>query len=254
MSKTLDQLSRLLKLSPTRDNNFVGQSQDLGFSALFGGQVMGQALSAALETIGLDQYTHSLHAYFLRAGDASQSVTYNVENIRDGKSFSTRRVQAMQNDNVIFYMTASFQLAEEGLEHQDKMPDVAGPENIPSAQDFILANQQYIPEGVRNIFIAEKPIEIRPVKQYNWLSPQKMPAKNYLWIKTNGVLPDDLRIHTCLLAYVSDFNFLPTALMPHGVSYWQPNMQVARLIMRCGFIRLHWLMNGCYLPMRVLVL
>jgi len=104
------------------------------------------------------------------------------------------------------------------------------------AQDFITANQQHIPVHLRDIFIAEKPIEIRPIEQYNWLLPQKMLAKNHLWIKTNGSLADDIRIHTCLLAYVSDFNFLPTALMPHGVSYWQPNMQVARLIMRCGFI------------------
>lgn len=229
MNKTLDKLSRLLTLEKTGDNFFLGQSQDLGFPALFGGQVMGQALAAAQETVSAVRQVHSLHAYFLRAGDASKPVTYDVENIRDGKSISTRRVQALQNEHVIFHMTASFQPAEEGFDHQDKMPDVAGPENIPSTQDFIIAHQQYIPEKLRNIFIAEKPIESRSVEQYNWLAPQKMPAKNHLWIKTNGTLPDDIRIHTCLLAYASDFNFLPTALMPHGVSYWQPNMQVATI-------------------------
>ena len=190
---------------------------------------MGQALAAAQETIDKSRNVHSLHSYFLRPGDAKKPVVYEVENIRDGKSFSTRRIQAIQNGKAIFYMTASFQKPEEGFDHQESMPNVAGPDNIPSYGDFIKANQAHLPESVRGIYLAEKPIEIRPVEQYNWLNPEKMPAICNMWIKANGTLPDDLRIHTYMLAYTSDFHFLPTSLMPHGVSHWQRNFQIATI-------------------------
>lgn len=229
MSQVLDDLRALLKLEVIEQGIYRGQSQDLGFRALFGGQVMGQALSAAQETIAADRFVHSLHSYFLRPGDAKKPVLYEVENIRDGASFSTRRVQAIQNGKAIFYMTASFQLAETGFDHQDIMPDVCGPEDLPSHSDFIHENQQYIPENIRGIFLAEKPIEIRPIQPYNWLKPEKADANCPVWMKTNGLMPDDLRIHTYMLAYASDFQFLPTALFPHGVSYWQPNFQIATI-------------------------
>ena len=229
MSQVLNDLSTLLKLEVIEQGLYRGQSQDLGLPALFGGQVMGQALSAAQETIDKSRNVHSLHSYFLRPGDASKPVVYEVENIRDGKSFSTRRIQAIQNGKAIFYMTASFQTPEQGFNHQEVMPDVPGPENIPSYSDFIVANQASLPESVRDIYLAEKPIEIRPVEQYNWLKPKKMPAKCNMWIKANGSLPNDLRIHTYLLAYTSDFHFLPTSLMPHGVSHWQRNFQIATI-------------------------
>jgi acyl-CoA thioesterase-2 len=229
MSQVLNDLSALLKLEVIEQGLYRGQSQDLGLPALFGGQVMGQALSAAQETIEEGRSVHSLHSYFLRPGDPKKPVVYDVENIRDGKSFSTRRVQAIQNGKAIFYMTASFQQPEQGFDHQDTMPDVAGPEGIPSYSDFIRDNQQKLHESVRGIFLAEKPIEIRPVEQYDWINPEKMPAKCKMWIKANGKLPDDLRIHTYLLAYTSDFHFLPTSLMPHGVSHWQSNFQIATI-------------------------
>ena len=229
MSQVLQDLSSLLKLEVIEDGIYRGQSQDLGFAALFGGQVMGQALSAAQETLDSSRQIHSLHSYFLRPGDAKKPVVYEVENIRDGKSFSTRRIQAIQNGKAIFYMTASFQVSEEGFDHQVEMPDVVGPEKVPSYSDFIAANIALIPESARKIYLAEKPIEIRPVEQYNWIKPEKMPAKSNMWIKANGALPDDLRIHTYLLAYTSDFHFLPTALMPHGVSHWHKNFQIATI-------------------------
>lgn len=229
MSQVLDNLSALLKLEVIEQGIYRGQSQDLGLPALFGGQVMGQALSAAQETIDKSRNVHSLHSYFLRPGDAKKPVVYEVENIRDGKSFSTRRIQAIQNGKAIFYMTASFQTPEEGFDHQDAMPNVPGPDNIPSHSDFIRANQAYIPESVREIYLAEKPIEIRPVEQYNWLNPEKSAAKCNMWIKANGILPDDLRIHTYMLAYTSDFHFLPTSLMPHGITHWQKNFQIATI-------------------------
>jgi acyl-CoA thioesterase-2 len=229
MSQVLNDLSSLLKLEVIEQGIYRGESQDLGFKTLFGGQVMGQALSAAQETVAATHNVHSLHSYFLRPGDATMPVVYQVENIRDGRSFNTRRVNAIQNGQAIFYMTASFQQREVGFDHQDAMPQVPGPEELKSYADFIFENQEHIPDDIRGKFLSEKPIEMRPVQQYNWLKPEKTEAKCYMWIKSNGSLPDDLRIHTYLLAYISDFSFLPTALFPHGVSYWQPNFQLATI-------------------------
>jgi len=229
MSVVLDELLALLKLEVIEQGIYRGQSQDLGFRALFGGQVMGQALSAAQETVADDRFVHSLHSYFLRPGDASKPVVYEVEDIRNGASFSTRRIQAIQNGKAIFYMTASFQHPEEGFDHQDKMPDVPAPEGLASYSDFILEHKDFIPEPMREKFLAEKPIDIRPVQRYNWLKPEKTSDKCQMWIKTNGSLPDDLRIHTCMLAYMSDYHFLPTSLLPHGASHWLPNFQIATI-------------------------
>lgn len=229
MSQVLDELLSLLKLETIEQGLYRGQSQDLGFRALFGGQVMGQALSAAQETVESTRYVHSLHSYFLRPGDATKPVVYEVENIRDGQSFNTRRVKALQHGKVIFYLTASFQALEQGFEHQNQMPIVSPPEDVPSYRDFIVAHQQFIPEGIREKFLAEKPIELRPIEQYNWIKPEKMPPVCHMWIKANGKMPDDLRVHNYMLAYTSDFHFLPTALFTHGVSYWQPNFQLATI-------------------------
>lgn len=229
MSKVLDDLSSLLKLETIEQGIYRGQSQDLGFKALFGGQVLGQALSAAQETVEPNRQVHSLHSYFLRPGDASKPVVYEVEELRNGRSFSARRVQAIQNGKTIFFMSASFQGVEEGFDHQDAMPDVPGPEGLPSYQDFIIEHQALIPEATREKFVADKPIIIRPVEQYNWIKPKPTSGKVNMWIKTNGELPDDLRIHTYMLAYTSDFHFLPTALFKHGQTHWQPNMQIATI-------------------------
>lgn len=229
MSKVLNELSALLKLEFIEQGLYRGQSQDLGYKALFGGQVMGQALSAAQETIAENRIVNSLHSYFLRPGNASLPVVYEVEVIRDGASFSTRRVQAIQNGKAIFYMTASFQHSEQGFDHQDTMPNVTAPEDLSSFTDYLKANQQCIPEPLRQKFLAEKPIDIRPVQQYNWLAPKVTDSIHQIWIKANGQLPDDFRLHTFLLAYTSDFHFLPTALMPHGASHWQPNFQIATI-------------------------
>ena len=229
MSKVLDNLSALLTLEKIELGLYRGQSQDLGFPALFGGQVMGQALSAAQNTVAEDRFVHSLHSYFLLPGNPKEPIVYDVENIRDGKSFSMRRIKAIQNGKAIFFMTASFQHVEKGFDHQDKMPEVVGPEELDSYSDFIFDHQMALPEDLRGKFLSEKPIEVRPVKQYNWAEPEAMPPECQMWIKTNGNLPDDLRIHTNMLAYASDAHFLPIALTPHGVSYWQPNFQMATI-------------------------
>lgn len=229
MSQVLDNLYQLLTLETIEQGLYRGQSQDLGFKALFGGQVMGQAVSAAQNTVEPDRHVHSLHSYFLRPGDAQKPVVYEVENIRDGRSFSTRRVKAIQNGKAIFYMTASFQNEEEGFDHQDPMPDVPEPESLTSYADFVFDNQHVFPDDIRGKFLSEKPIDWRPIKQYNWVKPEPNDGKCQLWIKTNGSLPNDLRIHTYMLAYASDAQFLPTALMPHGATYWHPDFQIATI-------------------------
>jgi len=229
MSQVLDDLLALLTLEKIEQGLYRGQSQDLGFKALFGGQVMGQALSAAQETVDKNRHVHSLHSYFLRPGDAQLPIVYEVENIRDGRSFNTRRVKAIQNGKSIFFLTASFQLQEEGFEHQNEMPQVPLPDELPSFTDFIFDHQAYIPENIRGKFLSEKPIELRPVEQYNWVKPEKTSPVCHMWIKANGQLPDDPRIHKYMLAYTSDFHFLPTALFAHGVSHWQPNFQIASI-------------------------
>lgn len=229
MSQVLHDLLDLLRLETIEQGIYRGQSQDLGFGAVFGGQVIGQALSAAKETLPEDRKVHSLHSYFLRPGDAQKPIVYDVENVRDGKSFSTRRVKAVQYGKPIFYMTASFQIDEPGFEHQDTMPEVPGPEGLVSDIDIYREHAELIPERIRNKFISEKPIEMRFVTANNPFKPTVDEPKRYVWIRANGEMPDDPRIHKYLLAYASDFNFLPTALQPHGASFAQPDMQMATI-------------------------
>lgn len=229
MSQVLQDLLNLLDLETIEEGLYRGQSQDLGFAALFGGQVMGQALCAAKKTLPEDRLAHSLHSYFLRPGDAHKPIVYDVESIRDGKSFSTRRIQAIQHGKPIFYMTASFQVAEDGIEHQAEMPDVPGPEGLVSDLDVHRKHADLIPAPLRSKFTSEKPILMRFVTDYNPFNPQQSEPKSYVWLKANGEMPDDLRVHKYLLAYASDFNFLPTALKPHGLSFASPNMQMATI-------------------------
>lgn len=229
MSQVLDNLLNLLELETIEEGLYRGQSQDLGFAALFGGQVMGQALCAAKKTLPEDRQAHSLHSYFLRPGDANKPIVYDVESIRDGKSFSTRRVKAIQHGKPIFYMTASFQGNEDGFDHQAKMPDVPGPEGLISDLDVHRAHAELIPQSLRSTFTSDKPILMRFVTDYNPFKPVKSDPTRYVWLKANGNMPDDLRIHKYLLAYASDFNFLPTALQPHGVSFASPKLQMATI-------------------------
>ncbi len=229
MSQVLNDLLSLLKLETIEQGIYRGPSQDLGFPAVFGGQVMGQALSAAKETVAEERMVHSLHSYFLRPGDVSQPIVYDVEMIRDGKSFSTRRVKAIQYGKPIFYMTASFQIEEEGVTHQSIMPNVPRPNELRSSLDFYRENASLIPERIRNKIICDKPLDIRPVNFQNPFNPEVTNAQRYVWFKANGEMPNDPRVHKYLLAYASDFEFLPTALQPHGLSFLQPDMQVATI-------------------------
>lgn len=229
MSRVLDDLVALLSLEPIEENLFRGVSQDLGFRQLFGGQVLGQCVSAATQTVEEARHVHSLHGYFLRPGDASLPVVYQVERIRDGGSFSTRRVTAIQKGQPIFSCAASFQYAEEGFNHQLPMPDVPGPEGLPTETELARQVAHLIPERMRERMTSDKPIEIRPVTRINPFAPQPCEPVKYVWFRADGMLPDEPQLHKYLLGYASDFNLLTTSMLPHGVSVFQKFMQVASL-------------------------
>lgn len=229
MSRVLGDLVSLLSLEMIEENLFRGRSQDLGFRQLFGGQVLGQCISAAGQTVEGARHVHSMHGYFLRPGDAALPVVYQVERTRDGGSFSTRRVVAVQKGQPIFFCSASFQYEEDGFHHQSAMPEVAGPENLKSETELARLVAPMIPERLRERFIADKPIEIRPVTVINPFAPQPCEPVKYVWFRATGDLPDDPQLHKYLLAYASDFNLLTTSMQPHGVSVFQKFMQVASL-------------------------
>lgn len=225
----LEELLALLKLESIEANIYRGQSQDLGFGNVFGGQVLGQALSAASQTVDPGRPAHSLHAYFLRQGDAIRPIVYTVDCIRDGKSFTTRRVVAVQKGQAIFSMAASFQRRETGFEHQDVMPDVPGPEGLESELEMAHRLADRIPSSIREKILCDKPIEFRSVNPINPFHPPKRPPENYFWFKTIGPMPKDPAIHRYMLAYASDFNLIVTSLLPHGHTFWEPEMQLASL-------------------------
>ncbi|WP_137818278.1 acyl-CoA thioesterase II [Pseudomonas sp. 2FG] len=229
MSQLLDDLVALLSLEQIEENLFRGISQDLGFRQLYGGQVLGQCVSAASQTVEEARHVHSLHGYFLRPGDASLPVVYQVDRVRDGGSFSTRRVTAIQKGKPIFTCSASFQYDEEGLHHQLQMPDVPGPENFKTETELARLSAATIPEPMRERAISAKPIEIRPVTQVNPFDPEVCEPVKYVWFRADGNLPDERQLHKYLLGYASDFNLLTTSMQPHGVSVFQKFMQVASL-------------------------
>ncbi len=229
MSNALQGLLNLLELEKIEEGIFRGQSQDLGLRQVFGGQVVGQALYAAKQSVPEDRYVHSFHSYFLRPGDSLKPIIYDVETLRDGHSFSARRVSAIQNGKPIFYMTASFQGGEPGFEHQNLMPDVMPPDELKSETDIARRMAKFLPEKLRDKFTQDMPIEMRPVKFHNPLKGEIAEPERYVWFRANGAVPDDLRIHQYLLGYASDLNFLPTALQPHGKGFLEPGMQVATI-------------------------
>lgn len=229
MSDVLQELLELLQLEKIEENLYRGQSQDLGFGAVFGGQVLGQALSAAFRTVPDDRVAHSLHAYFLRPGDARRPIVYQVERIRDGTSFTTRRIMAIQKGREICSVAASFQGIEEGFDHQDPMPEVGGHEGLPSDWDLARQFKDRIPEPLRTKLVCDKPIEIRPIDPVNPFKPTARPPVQHAWLRAAGDLPDQPSIHQFLLTYASDFRLLGTSLLPHGRTFWEPTMQVASI-------------------------
>ena len=218
----------LLDLEPLELNLFRGRSPQVGWQRVFGGQVIGQALVAACRTVEGRQ-PHSMHAYFLLPGDPKVPIIYEVDRIRDGKSFTTRRVVAIQHGQAIFSMSVSFHVDEPSLTHQAPMPEVPPPEQLPNenqAREWVLAN---MPEPIRRYYELERPIEMRPVEYTRYLGQKFENARFHVWIRTTGQLPDDPAIHQCVLAYASDWTLLDTALVPHGRSLFEREFMAASL-------------------------
>lgn len=242
MSDVLDELIGLLQLEPIGMNRFRGHCQDLGFRSLFGGQVLGQALSAAMQTLpvrssesddGCEWWPNSLHAYFLRPGTVTDSIEFEVTVTRDGRSFANRQVIVSQRGKAIMSMICSFHQQEDGLDHQSAMPDVAGPEGIASQVELARQWRDGFPERVRHIYTADKPVEMRVIDPVNIFSPLVREPVKHVWLRSDDTLEnsgnDAVRHHATLLAYASDYNLITTALYPHGVSVWQKDVQLASL-------------------------
>lgn len=219
-----------LDLEPLELNLFRGVSPDAGWQRVFGGQVIGQALVAACRTAPSDRGVHSLHGYFIRPGDPDIPIIYEVERYRDGKSFTTRLVVAIQHGVPIFTMTASFHSGEPGLEHQHAMPDVPKPDDLPSERDILEQFSGRMPDNMRRYFSRKRPIELRPVDPGHYLDPQPgRSALQHVWIRATEKLPDDQPIHQCVLAYASDMTLLDTALVAHGRNFFDPGIMMASL-------------------------
>lgn len=229
MRPELAELLSLLELERIEENLFRGQTQDLGWGSLFGGHVLGQALSAATQTAPSDRHIHSLHAYFLRVGKVDRPIVYTVDPIRDGRSFTTRRVVAIQDGKAIFNLSASFQIDEPGMDHQVSKPMAPDPDRLASEHELAQAIAERLPPSLRSVATRKRPIDIRPVAPLDPISPERRDTRKQIWLRTPEALPDDPLIHRYLLAYASDFHLLVTAMQPHGVSWLTPGMQVASL-------------------------
>jgi acyl-CoA thioesterase-2 len=216
MKQLLDDLVKVLTLERLERDLFRGESRDIGSPQVFGGQVLGQALMAATATVE-NRVVNSLHAYFLRRGDFNSPIVYEVDRARDGNHFSTRRVVAIQHGAQIFNMSASFQAEEQGLDHQFAMPDVPPPENLPDLLFHYRDLLEHLPAGMRRVLGQKRPFEFRPTQAPSLLKSDKAQPVRNIWFRAVAALPNDEALHRCLLAYVSDFNLLDTALVPHGI-------------------------------------
>ncbi len=228
MSRALDTLLSILDLEPLERNLFRGRSPKDGWQRVFGGQVIGQALVAADRTVE-DRLAHSLHGYFMRPGDPAVPILYEVDRIRDGKSFATRRVVAIQHGSAIFSMSVSFHKQEPGFQHQLDMPDVPMPEDLPSEVELARMLLDRQPDHIRSYWERERPIELRPVDITRYTSRAARRPNQYIWMRASGRLPEDLAIHQCVLAYASDFTLLDTALVAHGRMVFDPELMMASL-------------------------
>ena len=225
----LDGLLSILDLEPLEENLFRGRSPQEGWQRVYGGQVLGQALVAAVRTVPPERIAHSLHAYFLLGGDPARPIVYNVDRVRDGRSFTTRRVTAIQHGRPMFVMSVSFHIAEPGLDHQNPMPEVPPPEDLPSEQQLKAKLLAHLPENMRSYWERERPIEMRPVDVSRYFARQKGAPEQMVWMRASGRLPDTFPLHQCVLAYASDFTLLDTALIAHGKLMFDRDMQLASL-------------------------
>jgi acyl-CoA thioesterase-2 len=245
------ELLDLMTLEPLEVNLFRGDSRDIGTPRVFGGQVLAQALLAASQTVE-DRMVHSLHAYFLRAGDPDAPIVYSVDRSRDGRSFTARRVVAIQHGRQIFTLAASFQVPQPGVEHQFEMPDVPPPEDLEDEVALRKTDLDKAPPKLRRWFDRFGPFEFRPVVFQDPFDPQPLPPRQEIWFRLQGEVGDDQCLHRTLLAYVSDFHLIGTATLPHGISYQKGNLVMASLDHAMWFhrdVRVDdWLLYACDSP------
>ncbi len=223
------ELLSLLDLEPLEVNIYRGRNRDIGSGQVFGGQVFAQALVAAQRTVGADRHAHSVHGYFLRAGDLTTPIIFFVDRPRDGGSFTSRRVTAIQHGEAIFHLSASFHIDEPGLEHQSGMPDVPPPESLAPELDLIRARADRIPEPLRNVLTQDRPIDFRQVAPTDPFVAEKRAPARHLWFRAMSRLPEERIVHQAVLAYASDYGLLPTALRPHGVTMRDRRLRIASL-------------------------
>ncbi|MGE6741539.1 acyl-CoA thioesterase II [Allorhizobium pseudoryzae] len=228
-SSPMEQLIETLDLERLEENLFRGGSPQVGWQRVFGGQVIAQALMAAQRTATLDRFVHSLHAYFLLPGDPKVPIIYQVERLRDGSSFTTRRVTAIQHGKAIFAMSASFQLEEPGFDHQTAIPEIKQPAELMSEQQFQEMFLAHAPEMVKRYWGQKRPVEIRPVNLVHYVSKEKLKPEQQIWVRTTGTVPDDRHYQAAVLAYLSDMTLLDTSLYPHGTTIFDPAIQAASI-------------------------
>ena len=225
----MEQLIKTLDLEQLEHNLYRGTSPDIGWQRVFGGQVIAQALVAAQRTVDADRFVHSLHAYFVRPGDPSVPIVYQVERLRDGGSFATRQVQAIQHGRAIFTLSSSFQRDEEGYEHQIALPDVPSPEELMDEAEFKRIFLPKAPEAIRRYWERPRPIELRPTSLKHYLTTEKLEPLQDVWVRTVGDVPGDRGVQAAILAYLSDMTLLDASLYPHGTSVFDPRLQAASL-------------------------
>ena len=222
----LDTVVELLDLEPIEVNLFRGVSPQENRQRVFGGQVAGQALVAAARTVDdPNRLVHSLHAYFLRPGDPAVPILYEVDRIRDGRSFTTRRVVAIQHGQAIFNLQASFHIHETGLDHQLPMPDVPAPEDLPNFRELMAPFR----DRLGSIVDRPRPIEIRPIDINPFERDGVATMSQRVWLRGAGTLPDDPTLHACIVTYASDMTLLDTSVLPHGIAWDDPRIQMASL-------------------------
>ena len=229
MRYNAEDLVELLDLEPIEFNIYRGRNRDIGTGRIFGGQVLAQALVAAARTVEQGRAPHSLHGYFILPGDLSIPVVYFVDRLRDGRSFTTRQVTAIQHGRAIFNMSVSFHVLEQGPDHQLEMPDVPAPEGLEPELAVIRRLADRIPESLRAVLTQDRPIDFRAVEVVDPFTPEPREPRRHLWFRADGAVSDDPLVHQAVLAYASDYGLLGTSLFPHGLSYRQPEVQVASL-------------------------
>ncbi len=227
--EAVDTLIDILDLETLELNLFRGRSPQVGWQRVFGGQVVGQALVAAMRTVEEEKPIHSLHGYFMRPGDPSVPIIYEVERDRDGRSFTTRRVVAIQHGKPIFTMGASFHSIEEGFDHQITMPDILPPEELPSEQELLNEYRDRMPDNMRKFFERDRAIEMRRATGRSLFDASPQDPVQHVWIRTTGELPKDKALHQCVLAYASDLTLLDTSLVPHARNLFDPDLMLASI-------------------------